>query len=233
MTANTFDPVWEQRYVANPAYRSQYPWTAVVSFVLGHAPQNRPRSDISVLEIGCGTGNNLWFVAREGFQASGIDASVTAIEYARERFARERLEVRLEVADFSKPLPFADAAFDLIFERAALSFTNRQGASACVAEAWRTLKSGGLFQCGPYSDRDSSFYRSPDQDGAVRDISVGTIVGGSQTRFYSLQDIRNLFREGWELLGLKHVEEMEMLRPERICHCEWLVVARKTRGRST
>jgi SAM-dependent methyltransferase len=232
MAANTFDPVWEQRYLANPAYRSQYPWTAVVSFVLGSAPTDRPRSEISVLEIGCGTGNNLWFVAREGFQASGVDASAAAIEYARERFARERLEARLEVADFTKTLPFTDASFDLIFERAALSFTNRDGAFACVAEARRMLKPGGLFQCGPYSDRDSSFYRSPDQDGAVRDISVGTIVGGSQTRFYSLQDIRDLFREGWELLSLKHVEEMEMLRPERVCHCEWRVVARKIRGRS-
>jgi SAM-dependent methyltransferase len=232
MAANTFDPVWEQRYLSNPAYRSQYPWTAVVSFVLGGAPKDRPRSQVSVLEIGCGGGNNLWFVAREGFQASGIDASVTAIEYARERFARERLEARLEVADFTKALPFADASFDLIFERAALSFTHEQGASACVAEAWRMLKPGGLFQCGPYSDRDSSFYRNPDPDGVVRDISVGTIVGGSQTRFYSLQDMRDLFRDGWELLSLKHVEETEMLRPERVCHCEWLAVARKIRGPS-
>ena len=94
------------------------------------------------------------------------------------------------------------------------------------------LKSGGLFQCGPYSDRDSSFYRSPDEDGTVRDIAVGTIIGGSQTRFYSLQEIRDLFRDDWELLSVKHVEEMEVLRPERVCHSEWLVIARKIQGHS-
>ena len=44
-TTNTFDFVWEQRYLTNPTYRSQYPWTAVVSFVLGHAPKDRPRSE--------------------------------------------------------------------------------------------------------------------------------------------------------------------------------------------
>jgi len=232
MASGTFDPIWQQRYRENPTYRSHYPWSAVVSFVLGHSPKARARSEISILEIGCGTGNNLWFVAREGFQAAGVDGSATAIEHAREWFARECLDVRLEVADFTTALPFADASFDLIFERAALSFTTREGASACVAEVWRMLKSGGLFQCGPYSDRDSSFYRSPDEDGTVRDIAVGTIIGGSQTRFYSLQEIRDLFRDDWELLSVKHVEEMEVLRPERVCHSEWLVIARKIQGHS-
>jgi SAM-dependent methyltransferase len=227
MTSSTFDSAWEERYRSDRSYRSYYPWNQVVSFILGSAPNDRPRSEIGVLEIGCGTGNNLWFVAREGFQTSGVDASTTAIGFARERFVQERLDARFEVADFTKTLPFGDASFDLIFERAALSFTTREGASACVAEVRRVLKFGGLFQCGPYSDRDSSFYRSPDVDGAVRRISAGTIVGGSQTCFYSLQDIRDLFRDGWELLSVKHVEETEMLRPDRTCHCEWLVIARK------
>lgn len=226
-TSSTFDSAWEERYSSDRSYRSYYPWNQVVSFVLGRAPKDRPRSEISILEIGCGSGNNLWFVAREGFQASGVDASATAIAFARERFAREQLDARLEVADFTKRLPFADASFDLIFERAALSFTTREGAAACLAEVLRILKPGGLFQCGPYSDRDSSFYRSADADGAVRGILMGTIVGGSQTCFYSLQDIRDLFRDGWELMSLTHTEEMQMLRPERTCHCEWLVVARR------
>ncbi len=227
MTSGTFDPAWEQRYQADQTYRNYYPWTAVVSFVLGRAPKDRPRSEIGVLEIGCGTGNNLWFVAREGFRAAGVDASGTAIEFARERFSQERLDACLEVGDFTKTLPFAGSSFDLIFERAALSFTNREGAAACIAEVRRVLKPGGLFQCGPYSDRDSSFYRSPDADGAVRVISAGTIIGGSQTCFYSLQDLRNLFDDGWQLVSIKHIEETEMSRPERVSHCEWLAVARK------
>jgi SAM-dependent methyltransferase len=230
MPSSTFDTVWERRYRADRNYRSSYPWTAVVSFVLGCAPKDRLRSEIGVLEIGCGTGNNIWFVANEGFQAAGVDASATAIECARERCARDKVNACLEVADFTKTLPFADASFDLVFERAALSFTTREGAAACVAEVRRVLRPDGLFQCGPYSDRDSSFYRSPDEDGTVRDITVGTIVGGSQARFYSLQNIRDLFRNGWTLQSMKHIEEMEMLRPERESHCEWLVIARKISG---
>ncbi len=227
MESQSFDPVWEKRYRENPRYRSWYPWTAVVSFLLGNAPKDRPRSEVRVLELGCGTGNNLWFVAREGFQAAGVDGSGTAVEFARERLAKEGLKADIQVADFTQEMPFASASFDFIFERAALSFTTREGAAACVAEANRLLKRGGLFQCTPYSDRDSSFYRSPDVDGAVRDISVGTITGGSQTCFYGLEDVRRLFQGGWEMLSIRHIEEMEMIEPQRVCHCEWLVVARK------
>jgi hypothetical protein len=115
----------------------------------------------------------------------------------------------------------------LAFDRAALSFTTLNGAVACVAEMRRILRPGGLFQCSPYSDRDSSFYRSPDRDGTVRNIGVGTILGGSQVCFYSLDEVRRLFRDGWQMLSLKHLEETEMIRPDRTCHGEWLVIARR------
>lgn len=222
--SNTFDAIWESRYKSNPGYRSWYPWTGVVSFVLREAPRDRPRSEVRILEIGCGTGNNLWFVAREGFQAAGLDISPTAIDFARMRLAKEGLEADLRVGDFSS-LPFPDASFDLVFERAALSFSNRSGIRMCMSEVRRVLKPGGLFQCTPYSDRDSSFYRTPDADGAVRGVEVGTITGGSQVCFFGLQDVRDLFADGWEIRSLKHVDETDMLAPARIAHCEWLITA--------
>ena len=228
MGNDTFDPVWETLY-RNPDYRSWYPWSSVVSFVLGMAPKDRPRAEVSILEIGCGSGNNVWFVAREGFHAAGVDASETAIAFAEHRLQGEGLKADLRVADFTK-LPFADHSFDMVFDRGALYCTHKAGVVACVSEVQRVLKPGGLFQCTPWSDRHSSFYRSPDSDGAVRDIKVGSIVSGSQMSFFGLQEIRDIFRNGWEILKLNHVEEMEMVRPERLQHCEWLIVARKTVG---
>jgi SAM-dependent methyltransferase len=227
MSHDTFDPVWEQLYRDNPTYRSWYPWSSVVSFVLGMAPKDRPRAEIGILEIGCGSGNNVWFVAREGFRAAGIDASETAIAFARERCRREGLAADFRVADFTK-LPFDDHSFDMVFDRGALYCTHRAGVVSCIAEVRRVLKPHGLFQCTPWSDRHSSFYRSPDPDGAVRDIAVGSIVSGSQMSFFSLQEIRDLFADGWEFVKLSHVEDMDMMRPERLQHCEWLVVVRKT-----
>jgi SAM-dependent methyltransferase len=215
---------WERRYAEDPGYRNRYPWSEVVSFLYQNAPRDRPRSQLSVLEIGCGTGNNLWFAAREGFKVAGIDASPTAIEFARKRFLGERLEGDLRVGDFST-LPFPDQCFDFVIDRGSMTLTTREGAGNCVREVRRVIRRGGLFQSGPLSDRDSSFYRSPDHDGLVRGIRVGGLQC-EQARFYSLQELRDLFCQGWTFEVLHHIEELDMLGPHRVASCRWLAVVR-------
>jgi SAM-dependent methyltransferase len=179
---------------------------------------------VAILEVGCGTGNNLWFCAREGFAVAGVDGSATAIEWARQRFAEEGLDGDLRIGDFTA-LPFPDSAFDLCLDHAALSHTTAAGAAQAVAEVHRVLRPGGKFLVNPYGDRSTSFYRSPDPDGLVRDITIGSVVGGSPARFYSLQDVRDLFAEGWTIRSLRHVEETDMIARE--VHAEWLLIAEK------
>ena len=223
----TFDGTWETRYRDNPAYRNKYPWSCLVSFVMREAPRHCPRSDVAILEVGCGTGNNLWFCAREGFAVAGLDGSATAIDYARQRFAEDGLKGDLRVGDFTV-LPFGDGEFDLCLDHAALSHTTRDGIIRAIAQIHRVLKPGGKFFFNPYGDRCSSFSHNPDSDGAVRGITVGSVSGGSQARFYGLQDIRDLFGSGWALRQVRHVEETDMLEPQRIVHAEWQIVAEKT-----
>ena len=57
--------------------------------------------NIKVLEIGCGTGSNIWFLAREGFDVFGLDGSQTAILKTREKLDREQLSAELNVGDGS------------------------------------------------------------------------------------------------------------------------------------
>lgn len=219
-----FEFDWEKIYSENPDYRSWYPWSEVVSFIFRNAPKSRKRDEISILELGCGTGNNLWFAAREGFRVSGIDISRTAIEFADKRFVNEGLVGDFRVGDFSQ-LPFGDQSFDLVFDRGSLSLTHRQGAIDCVREVRRVIKPDGLFQCGPFSDRDSSFYRNPDDDGMVRGIKVGILLC-EQACFFGLRDIRELFRDGWKFESLQHIDETDFINPARVSHSRWLAVLR-------
>src|SRR5438132_11989324 len=52
-----------------------------------------------VLDIGCGTGENVLYLAEHGFVAAGIDGAPTAIRKARGKAKRPGVRARVEGAD--------------------------------------------------------------------------------------------------------------------------------------
>lgn len=42
------------------------------------------RKSIRLLEVGCGSGANLWMMAKEGFNTYGMDSSAKGLELARQ-----------------------------------------------------------------------------------------------------------------------------------------------------
>lgn len=41
------------------------------------------RRDIRILDVGCGSGANLWMIAHEGYEAYGLDLSVEALKLCK------------------------------------------------------------------------------------------------------------------------------------------------------
>ncbi|MDB5526933.1 MAG: methylase involved in ubiquinone/menaquinone biosynthesis [Devosia sp.] len=225
MNTQNIDPVWEEKYAAGHAER--YPWDVIVSFIYRNAPRDRPRSQVRVLEVGCGTGSNLWFAAREGFSVAGIDGAASAIEYARQRFAAEGLGGDLQVADFTA-LPFDDASFDLVIDRAALTCVGRSVLEASVAEIARVLRPGGKFFFNPYSDRHSSSAAgTAGADGTRIDIDGGTLQGVGQIYFCSKRDVEQVLSGTWAIRSLEHKELIQMVEPGYSVHAEWWVIVEK------
>ena len=180
--ARTFDPIWEEKY--RNGHHEKYPWDTVVSFVFRHAPKNLKPNEIKILEVGCGTGSNLWFAAREGFRVSGIDASQSAIEYARDRFNKEGLDGELKVGDFTK-LPFNSDNYDLVIDRAAIACCSLTAAEHVICEIYRVLKTNGKFLFNPYSTKHTSALSGEKgSDGLIYNITSGTLINCGQLCFY-------------------------------------------------
>ena len=225
MTApNQTDPVWEEKYAQGHA--SRYPWDSVVSFVYRYAPKDRPRHQVNILELGCGTAANLWFAAREGFSVAGVDGAPSAIATAQARFKEDGLEADLRIADFSS-LPFADQSFDMVIDRAALTCVPQSVAQQSITEAYRVLKPAGYLFFNPYSDRHTSFTGgSPGDDGRIYDIQQGTLQGAGALCFYSRQQVVALLAQ-YNILSLQHIEAAEMAAPHWSVHAEWRIVAQR------
>jgi SAM-dependent methyltransferase len=101
-----------------------------------------------ILDAGCGSGRNLPFFLKHGFDVCAVDADHAAVEAVRRLAAS--LHVHLPADNFhTRPLdqlPWTDAAFDAVISSAVLHFARDDGDfAAMLREMWRVLKPGGLF----------------------------------------------------------------------------------------
>ena len=96
------------------------------------------RTDLRILDCGCGTGNNLRMLRGYG-QATGIDLTFSGLAYARRQ--GERLVARASALT----LPFSDDTFDLVTSFDVIyAFDDNQAAQA-LREMRRVLRPGGYL----------------------------------------------------------------------------------------
>lgn len=228
MTDSAFNPIWQEKIYSQGQALNRYPYDIVVSFVYRHAPRGKPRRDVRILEVGCGSGNNLWFAAREGFSVSGLDGSSSAIEFARNRFREEGLAGDFVVGDFTS-LPYADDCYDLVIDRGALTCCGLIDAQKAVREIRRVLKPAGRFFANPYSDHHSSRSSgSTGEDGLTQSITEGSLVGVGGICFYGRGDVDRLLGSGWKVISREHLVIMNEASASMLAHAEWRIVAEKT-----
>ncbi len=103
-----------------------------------------------VLDAGCGSGRNLVYFLREGYEVFGVDTDPNAVEYVR-RLARS-LAPALPEANFRveaiEEMAFPAAFADLVVSSAVLHFARSdEQFEAMLRGMWRVLRPGGLFFC--------------------------------------------------------------------------------------
>ena len=217
--------IWEAKY--SSGLFQKYPWDTVVSFVVNNAPRDRPRSQVEIMEVGFGSGPNLWFGAREGFKVSGIEASASAVEFTERRFQSEGINGDLRLGTFTE-LPFGNDAFDLIIDRAALACVGKDGHDKSIAEVYRCLRKGGRFLHIAYGDSHSSMRNGEmSSNGQISNISSGALLGIGPIYFTSRTEIDKRFSHGWRLLNVQRRECIDMLQACSEVHTEWVVIAEK------
>lgn len=173
MTKKTWDEglIGAQQENCEAAYKQHgiraqrlYPNEEFVRFIGRHfftIPQ-KERSRISVLELGCGTGANLWMLAKEGFEAHGIDFAPTAITLCEETMAKWGVHFQCDVGNMLD-LDYPDCRFDAVvdvFSATHLPFSLHE---QVYRESYRVLKPGGRFFSYHPSDQSYSFLHSEGQ----------------------------------------------------------------------
>ncbi|MFH1090840.1 MAG: class I SAM-dependent methyltransferase, partial [Pseudomonadota bacterium] len=145
---------WERSFdeqIRIGAYNTA-PVETIARHVSYYLREIRPAGDyagLHFLEMGCGGGANLIWLAGRGIRVSGADISPTALKLCRRNFGESGLVSMLAdlVESSVDRLPFPDGAFEGIIEACVFQHLEKRLRPKAFAEVGRLLKPGGVF-CG-------------------------------------------------------------------------------------
>ena len=140
-----------------------------------------------ILDAGCGSGRNLVYLLRQGYDVYAVDIDPQAVDSVR-GLART-LAPRLPPSNFrvetSEQMSFDDAFADVVISNTVLHFARDDAHfESMLQECWRVLKPGGLFfsRLGSSIGMESQLeriagrrYRSP--DGSERYLVDEALLG--------------------------------------------------------
>ena len=154
MTATAVE-AWDDRW-ATPEGRADWlvPHPAVAALV----PVLKARGTEHVLDLGCGVGRHALLFAEHGFAVEAVDGAAAGLDFACREAAARGLRLSLRQAD-ADALPFVDESFDYVLSWNVIFHGTMGDVGRRLAEIWRILKPGGLYQGTMLSKRDAQFGR--------------------------------------------------------------------------
>jgi SAM-dependent methyltransferase len=168
-----------------------------------------------VLDVGCGPGVDLARFAAAGAVATGVDASRTAIELARQNASQRQLPAALAVAD-GEALPFPAASFEYVFAHGVVQYT--ADPARLVREVRRVLVDGGTALLQVYNRRswlnalsklmkvDLEHADAPVLRRYTHDEFRGLLDGFSDVRLVTERfPVRTRLHKGWKGALFNHV----------------------------
>jgi tellurite methyltransferase len=103
-----------------------------------------------VLDAGCGSGRNLVYLLRSGYEVFAVDSDIHAVDHVRRLAAKlaPSLPSTNVRPDPVERMTFGDACADVVICSAVLHFADDdRHFDAMVRELWRVLAPGGLLFC--------------------------------------------------------------------------------------
>jgi ubiquinone/menaquinone biosynthesis C-methylase UbiE len=98
-----------------------------------------------VLDLGCGTGRHVVYLAERGFQVSGMDESPAGIKLAGEWLQEQNLKADLVIASMFGALPYANSYFDALISNRVINHGKIADIRRAITEIQRVLKPHGLI----------------------------------------------------------------------------------------
>jgi ubiquinone/menaquinone biosynthesis C-methylase UbiE len=145
MTSNTqqVEKFYDENYHRHELQR-HYPNEQLVRFISRTFSEVNDRSKIKILEIGCGSGANTWFLCNEGFDVFSIDISEEGIKLTKECLLKWNKKANITKANMLD-LPFEDNYFDCVIDIFSSNCLTNTEFDVFINKIYKILKKEGTY----------------------------------------------------------------------------------------
>lgn len=178
-----------------------YPCEHIIRFVARNY-YSKDRNKVKILDFGCGTGANTWYLAREGFDTYAFDISESAIEKMNNRFKKENLNVNARVMD-GLLLDYDREFFDAVIDNVSIQSNNFEDINKMYSSVYNILKFGGKFITVVFGKETTGFGTGREiEPGTYEGIEMGCLQGLGCRHFFDKQELESVLLN----IGFKNVK---------------------------
>lgn len=224
--------IWEVNY--RKGRYNKYPYELIISTIAKYYYKYENRNEIKILDLGCGGGNNTFFLAEQGFCTYGIDGSPTAIKITKKRLKEKKLSAFLIVGNFEK-LPFSNCFFDCVIDRQSISFGNLfNEIEIIIKEIYRVLKYNGRYIGLLMNEENPNRkYGEKIEKSTYNNFKKGNLANSGLTHFFNKNEINLLFSKFKieHLLNHKLINVLPNKNNELMEMSEYFLIVKKVKDR--
>ena len=138
----------------------------------------------TVLDIGCGTGQNALFLSEKGYNVTAIDLNPKMIEIGEERARKRNLKIDFQVYDLFELINYSKK-FDTVIDSSVFHMFSDSKRKSLETNIRSILKDEGRYHMLVFSDKEPEGYGP---------------------RRIKKKDIRDTFYDGWEVYRIKEAK---------------------------
>lgn len=147
------------------------------------------------IDLGCGTGANVVYLAKQGFESHGVDFSEVAIAKARRRAEEAGVEANLVVGDLTAPsIDGIEGPYDFLVDFGTLDDLRGEVREKMAATITRLSRPGSKYL-------EYCFY------GVTEELPRFSFRGTSRFSHIAPGELEDLFGESWDIEKLSEDTE--------------------------
>jgi len=149
------------------------------------------------IELGCGAGNNVIYLAQYGFNVTGVDISESAIKIAKRSASEKGIDCNFITADLRGDMSEVKDTFDFAYDWEVMHHMFPEDREAYINNVYKMLSPGALYLSVCFSEESAQFGGK----GKYRKTPLDTVL-----YFSSENEMETLFMPHFEIEELKTVD---------------------------